>query len=352
MAMPKQVQKQVDQAEALARELGLDNTDEGAEPVSAEVVDITPAEEPAEQTEEPVVAEEAVAVAEVVETAAPEVSEPDFAKLEQQHNTLKGKYSAETQAMADQIASLNAQLQNMQTVVAQVQAAPPADEPQAAPVQSVISPAEVEDYGEELLDVMGRKALLALNPTLEQLNQRLQNLEQGVGGIQQKATMSDREKVYASLAENVVDWKDVNQSDEFKAWLSEADPYTGAQRGALLNQAFSENDAARVVNFFNGYLKEQTTVQPGVQKPSENATPQVETQQAAQIDLETLVSPGGAQEAAPASAQGDNAGRHFTPAEIAAFYSDVQKGRYRGKEAEKAAFEQSIVDAANTGRIR
>jgi hypothetical protein len=187
-----------------------------------------------------------------------------------------------------------------------------------------------------------------LNPTLDQISQRLQKLEQGVGGMQHKAELSDRQKVYAALNENVDNWREINVSEEFKAWLTEADPYVGEQRGALLNEAFTKNDATRVVNFFKGYLKEQTAVQPGDQTPKQRATPE----KAAQVDLETLVSPGGASEAAPASAQEGNAGKFFTQAEIAAFYADVQKGRYRGKEQEKDRLEREIVAAANEGRVR
>lgn len=316
-----------------------------------EVVEGTAAEAPVEPT-----ADAATEVADSVSVEpapdAPADVQAELHKLEQRYSTLKGKYDSETQAQADQIATLTGQLQSMQAVIASMQSVSSAEETTEAPAQSsaALTQAEIDDYGEELLDVVGRKAILALNPTLEQINQRLQALEQGVGGIQRKTELSAREQVYAALNEQVDNWKDVNKSEDFKSWLAEADPYVGQQRGALLNQAFTENDAIRVVNFFKGYLKEQTAVKPGAQTPNQPATPA--TPQAAQVDLETLVAPGGATEAAPASAQRDDAGRYFTQAEISAFYADVQKGRYKGKDQEKAAIEQAIIDAANFGRIR
>lgn len=355
MGVPNQVKKQAEKADALAAEIGLVAEET---PTEAEVVELTPAEEPTaeaaeqasvEQTEvEAPAAEEVAAAGEA--TPVERDAEPVSNDFEQKFKTLQGKYNAETQTLNDQLAILRQQVETQNTVLAAMQqtAATQEPAPEAAP-SATISESEVNDYGEDLLDLIGRKASLSLGPAMEQINQRLQNLEQGLGGVQQKAVLSDREKVYAALNESVPNWKAVNRSSEFKDWLAQADPYVGAQRGALLSSAFEENATDRVVAFFKGYLSEQTTVQTSEPTPSIAATPQ---KQAAQIDLETLVSPGGAQEATPASAHGDNAGRMYTQNEIAAFYSDIQKGKYKGKDAEKLAIEQDIIAAAQTGRIR
>jgi hypothetical protein len=343
MGVPKQVKQQAEAAEALAVELGLVPEAEG-EPVAE-----APPESPTE-----VASVTEISDAPPVEVAAPEVTPeptPD-AKLEQKYNTLKGKYDAEMQSNKDAMDSLRGTVESQTAVLAALQAqnaAPPAPETPDEAVAAAISATEISDYGEELLDLIGRKALLSLTPTLDQLNQRLASLEQGVGGMQQKAVLSDRQKVYAALDESVTDWKTVNRSEEFKSWLLEADPYVGQQRGALLSAAFDSNATERVVAFFKGYLNEQTTVETSGSAPEPAATP---VPQAAQVDLETLVSPGGAQEAAPASAHRDNAGRVYTNADIASFYSDCQKGKYKGRDSEKLAIEQDIVAAANEGRIR
>ena len=353
MAMPKQVQKQVEEAEALARELGLEvDTENSEEPASAEIVELAPTETEEPTAEEPVASETTAEEPEAPTEPVTQTGQSELELLEQKYSTLKGKYDAETQAMADKMSAQAQELQNLQSIVAGMQQQAPAEQAPAEP-EVTISTDEVNEYGEDLLEIVGRKAMLALAPTLDQISQRLNALEQGVGGMQQKAELTDRQKVYVVLNDEVPNWRDVNTSEEFKAWLSEADPYAGRPRGALLNDAFEQNDAERVAKFFQGYLNEQTTVQPSGQVPNQPATPTADAEpQAAQVDLETLVSPGGAQEAAPASAQGDTAGKHFTQAEIAAFYSDVQKGRYKGREAEKDALERQIADAVKYGRIR
>jgi hypothetical protein len=347
MGMPKQVQQQADEAERLAKELGL-VSDEGEQP-SAEVVDIKDAEaEPAAEPEAPV-AEEPVAAAEVtaVEPEPEPVAEAESVDYEHKFKTLQGKYDSEVASLRDSLHQTQAVLSAMQ----QAQQAQPAPaEPEVTEEMPTISKDEVSDYGEELLDVIGRKAVLALNPVLEPILQRLHTLEQGTKNVEQRQHMSDRDKVYAALNDAAPDWQTINRSSEFKAWLGEVDPYVGALRGDLLNQAFEANDSQRVVAFFRGYLKEQTTVQ--TDDPAPNAQPATPAQQAAQVDLETLVTPGAATEATTASAQMDDAGGVITQAEIAAFYADVRRGRYKGKDAERAALEQRIVDAANNGRVR
>lgn len=348
MGVPNQVKKQVEAADALAAELGLvpeAPAEAEAEAEIAEVVEIAPVEEaPAESVAEAPPEEAPVETVEPVESAED--------KAEQKFKTLQGKYNAETQALNDQLAAMRGQIETQNAVLAamqQAQQAAPEPEPEAVAPATTISEQEQSDYGDDLLDIIGRKATLTIGPAMEQINQRLQNLEQGLGGVQQKAVLSDREKVYAALNDSVPSWKVLNKSPEFRAWLNEADPYVGAQRGALLTQAFDENATERVVAFFKGYLSEQTTVQTDESVPIPAATP---VPQAAQVDLETLVSPGGAQEATPASAHSDTAGRMYTQTEIATFYSEVQKGRYKGKDAEKLAIEQDIVAAATQGRIR
>lgn len=362
MGTPLQVKKQVADAEKLAKELGMVDSAETAvaeqEAREAELMEApteTPAETPAEPTETP-------ATAEVVEiTTAEPVAEPvdDGTDWKQKFKTLQGKYDTEMRTLTADQRTLQEQLNSQTAILASMQnaapAAPAPEQPAPAPEAAVITATEVEDFGEDLLDVVGRKALLSVEPTLTAILDRLEKLEGGVATVQQSTLKTERDKVYDALnkwgTDRVtppVNWRDINNSNEFKSWLREADPYAGNLRGALLQQAFEANDSARVVAFFAGYLKEQTTVTPDALEPSTPATP---VPQAAQIDLETLVQPGGAQEATPASAHGDSAGRYFTQAEIAAFYADVQRGRYKGREPEKAAIEAAISDAANNGRV-
>ena len=141
-------------------------------------------------------------------------------------------------------------------------------------------------------------------------------------------------------------WNDINNDPHFLGWLSEADQFSGNQRKALLQAAFDANNSARVVAFFKGYLSENATIAPTEQRPGAPAT-----QQVARVSLETLLVPGGVGTHASVDARQGNAGRIYTRAQISQFYTDINKGRYRGKEAERDAVERDIVSASREGRI-
>lgn len=357
MGTPVQVKRQVEEAEALARELGMAPTEEPAptegegetppaEPVAegtADVVDITPAEgEPAP-----------------TEPAAQEPTAEPATDWEQKFKTLQGKYDKEVGDLNSDVRGMREQLASTQNIIASMQQAPAAEgrpEPEPEAPSTVITDTEVNDFGEDLLDVVGRKAVLALQPAMNQIMERLNKLENGVSSVQQTTLKTERSKVYDALNEwgakqtPAVDWSEVNKSQGFRAWLAEADPFAGQQRAALLRDAFDSNDGNRIVAFFAGYLNEQTTVTPAAPEPMAPAT-LAQQEPTAQVPLETLVTPGGAQEAAPASAHGDSAGQSFTNGQVAQFYADITAGRYKGREAEKDALERAIHDAANNGRI-
>ena len=190
-----------------------------------------------------------------------------------------------------------------------------------------------------------------MDSTLNQINQRLAALEQGQSTVQSTVAKTELDKMYEKLEAAHPNWRATNSSEGFKAWLAEVDPYVGLQRGALLQDAYEKQDAQRIIALFSGYQREQTTVKTGDTQPE----PTSETPPAAapQVDLETMVSPGGATEASTASAHGDEAGKPcFTHAEISQFYSEVTSGKWRGRDAEKAAMETAIIEAGREGRIR
>jgi hypothetical protein len=64
--------------------------------------------------------------------------------------------------------------------------------------------------------------------------------------------------------------------------------------------------------------------------------------------METLAAPGAPRAAAPRAPEGK---RMWRQKEISAFYRDVQKGKFRGKDSEKHRIEQDIVAAGQDGRI-
>ena len=146
------------------------------------------------------------------------------------------------------------------------------------------------------------------------------------------------------LDTKLANWREINVNDDFKEWLRLPDPYSGAIRFDMLRAAYAENNAPRVLAFFNGFLAEEAALAPSSGEPD----PTAETVK--KVPLETLAAPGRAKTAA-----GNNAPAEkpiFTRAQIAKFYADAAAGKYRGKEVERDRFEKQIFEAEREGRIR
>jgi hypothetical protein len=331
MGKPRAVQKAVAAAEQLHQEAYEADTPE-AEDLGAEAPQDAP--EPAGETDQ-VRADDTPANADEVEPA------PGTEAWEQKYRTLDGKYKSEVPRLHDENDALRQEVSNMQQILANF-GQDGAREVEVTPGEPLLRPEEVEDYGEDLISVVKRAAREEISPELSRLEAENRQLRDSLSSVSSTMAESARGTVYRQLDTAVPDWKELNKSQHFLDWLSKRDVYSGLTRQDLLSKAFEANDAARVIAFFRGYKQEQTVVTDGAQ--------QQEDQPLAGSPLETLVAPG--RPSATGAAGATPQGRIWTQAEIAAFYSDVNKGRFKGREKEKSALEQDIVNASVEGRIR
>jgi len=264
------------------------------------------------------------------------------------YNVLKGKYNKEVLPLQQQVRTLTSELDAMRSVIASMEVAAPAAPAASVPGfttsgQQYITEADVEDFGEETIDMMRRAARAEAEQQNAALLQRIAQLETQLHGVGREVQMTAREKLFSALDARVPNWRDVNRHSDFLQWLQESDPYSGMQRHALLTKAFEANDAARVLVFFEGFLGEHAMLS--------ESQPAQTTERQPQVDLETLVAPG-RPKSSPARAQEGDGKRIWTPAEIKAFYRDVQNKRFVGRDKERVRIEQDIVAAGREGRVR
>ena len=194
----------------------------------------------------------------------------------------------------------------------------------------------------------------------EQFRPVAQTVQQMAPVVQQTQQESQKtaidlahEKFYNGLDGAVSNWEQINAAPEFLAWLEQVDPYAGAQRGVMLAAAYRDHDLPRVVAFFTGFTKEHAAVAPTGQQPT--PTPAGQTQPGTpQVSLASLAAPGtgvgGPNNAGAPNESGQPRG--FTVREVSAFYDDVRKGVYRGREPDKIAIERQIFAAQKAGQIR
>ena len=267
---------------------------------------------------------------------------------EQRYRSLQGRLETErraSQAMADRVNHMESLIASMQ---AQGATPPPEGAPPQKPKPKLVSEQEEADYGNELLTVVGKRAREEFAPEFEELAQRLQRLEGSVQGVGKIIDQNQTQTVYQGLDEHVPNWKMINKHDDFKAWLSQPDPFSGRRRQDMLKEAYDRHETGRVVAFFRGFLTEATGTPPNGSSPGNSAPPLANGKASEKPSLEEFAAPGRAR-SAPQELPPDKP--VYTSAFIAKFMADKRTGKYRGREADADAIERDIYQAQHEGRI-
>jgi hypothetical protein len=320
MALPKQVQRQLDAAETLLT------------PAPA-IAAPEPTQQPA-----PVLAAEA-SVVEHVEPPAPPVApvapppQPPAPQADWEHKyrTLQGIHNSQLADLKRRMTELE---QERNTLVAQLQARPVQAQPDATTAK------DAEVFGEDLVNMVQRIAQATVGQTAQVYDGRLAVVEQNLAGATATVSKTAEELFYDALAKQVPDWETQNLDQGFLAWLDEVDPIYGVPRQTALTSAANERNAQRAASIFMAY--KATLTPPPAAEPAPPARPTPAAQ------LEKQVAPrasGGAPITAPQEKP------RFTVAQVQAFYQEVAQGKYRGREQAVAATEALINEALSEGRV-
>lgn len=278
------------------------------------------------------------------------------ADWEHQFKSLKGRYERDQ----ENTRRLQQTLLDQQRLLAQI-GSPPTTAPQGEgsglrfniappPPGRFVKPQEVQEFGQELMDVMGRRAAEVYEPILAQLAGELANVKRQVGGVQNTVVFDARVKMYDDLARAVPQWNQINDSPQFAQWLDQIDPISHRTRREFLNGAHNSNSAGQVIDIFNSFLTSMGVAPHqangagnGAGNPQGNPPPSPP-----QFDLLALAAPGraktGQTQVAPEKPL-------VKRSEIKQFYTDKTQGKYAGREQEAALIERQIFDAGNEGRI-
>jgi hypothetical protein len=286
--------------------------------------------------------------------AAPPAAQPETA--EQQLRSALGRLEQAQRTNTQ----LNDRLNQLERSIASMQAqgAPPPEQRPDAAVPRVkpklVTPEEEQDFGEDLLNVVGKRAREEYAPEFEDLAERLKRLEGRVEGVTTITDRSQKAQLYDTLGSQIPNWKDVNRSDDFKAWLAMPDTFSGRRRLDMLQEAFSRHEAGRVVAFFRGFLTEATGLPQTPPSPGSSAPPLATPANghgngSGKPSLEDYAAPGRAR-SAPQELPPDKP--IYTNAWIAKFMADKRTGKYRGREADADAIERDIYQAQHEGRIQ
>lgn len=338
--IPDAVRRSTARAEQIAREVGVANVPVAPEPAAGEG---------GETIVEPA-AGEVTPPAATPPVVAPPASQPN--EWEQKYRTLQGKYDSEIPGLRSQVNGLQQVLASLETRSPPQPAKP---DPALAATTVVVPPKDVEEYGQELIDAVRRWARAEVQPLVDAVKAQIE----GLGTNFQKVELSAKETAVFNAREHVKAalradpalgsvWESTNKEPGFIAWVQSADPFSGQIRQPLLQGAFDSGQVDRVKAFFNAYLSEHTAQQVPVQDPA-HTPPQ--DQGAGRPRLEDFAAPGRGS-ATPPAIGAPQEKRIWSQTEIAAFYRNVNRGMYAGRDAEKLRTEQDIIAAATEGRIK
>ena len=321
--LPTPIRKQLDQIEELYKPADALASAEGGEQAPA-----TEPPAPVDGTQTEPASQTAAAPA---EPPAPQPTpvQDDVAKWEHRYKTLQGMHN---QNMADQKRRLddaNKQIADLKKTVSEMRAE------RATPT---VDPKDVETFGEDLLSMVNRVVDAKLGHANAQMDSRFAGLENQTSQVAQTVAGNAEALFFERLAALVPDYEALNVEQGMLDWLAVVDPIYGEPRQAALDRAVGALNPTAVAAVFKAY-KAAKEVPPA--PPASNPTPQAQ--------LAKQVSPRGSSStpnAAPAPST-----RIYSQAEVAKFYDDVTKGRYRGRNDDMKREEAAINAAIAEGRI-
>ena len=326
MSLPEQIQKQVDAAkDIISQHYGIAEADNAATaPVLTGAAQAAPAKEPAPE----------------IPPAAAAPTAGDDKTYEQRWRSLQGSYNATTQRLQ----ATEARMRDMEELLTTLQAAPKTE--QTAPVaHKLITSADTEGFGEEMVDMVRRAAreeMTAVATALSALRDEvaaLKGLAPVVNTVAANQRVTAQERFFQSVAREVPGWETINGDSNFHNWLLTPDPMTGLTRQTYLEDAQRSNDAPRVASIFKAW---------GQVNGSSSATPAPSQPNHASSELESQIAPG---RQVASIVPSTSPGRQWTTKGITEFYEAVRRGQFKGQEAERAAMEQDLFIAQREGRV-
>jgi len=289
----------------------------------------------------------------------PAPGEPEDNNWERRFKGLQGRYDRDVRQVRENIGQMSDQIRQLQDQNATLRMSlppPPAPNGEIPPVQSLLTQQEIDDYGQEFVDVSRRIAQEVAAP----LQAEIRSLRGQLGTVSQETGNAFLQRMDREIGAVVQNWQTLNRDQRFVEWTKLPDLFSGAIRQALMQEAWNAGDSRRVAAFFQAFLAEEAAVDPqranGQHRvpefhrtvtPTPPVSPVAPPVQPPQLALEDLAAPGRAH-----SAGGNPAEKPvYTSADLTRFWTDVAHGRWRGREAQQQAVEADIMQAQKEGRI-
>ena len=321
MALPRQVEAQLKEIEAIEKQLEQGQQQQPTEPVE-------PAPEPTEPVE--ATTPEPEPTEPVEPTPKPVEPEPQEEKWEQKYKTLKGMYDAEVPRLHAQLKDLKAQMDSLR----QAAETKPVEQPKPVAKEKLVTDEDVQAFGADLIEVqrkVAREVAMEFRADLDAMkseNEELRKMLAQTGNQVSEASFEQR------LHRLVPDFDQINLDPKWVDWLNEIDPLLRAPRKSIAQEAFNRGDAEGVAHYVS--LFRQTT-EPAA-APKSKAKSELERQ------IQPTRSAATAQTASPK-------GRIYTDSDVRLMYQKAATLGAQGKLEEARKLEAEIDAAYMDGRV-
>lgn len=235
--LPPSIQRQVEEAEALERQLlGQADTVQTGQPSELAPPEVT-LEPQAQPGPEPVV---------------------PHADWEQRFNTLRGKYDAEIPRLHEQLRERDSTLRSLELRLQELETKPAAE----AKPEPLVTSADEDAFGSDLVDLARRVAKAEITAALAAFEAKFSSISETVGAVAKTQATTAQERFWHDLSQLVPDWQAVNKDQRWLTWLGEIDPFAGAARQEALNTASGNLDAKRVAAIFDAWRSSTPSATP------------------------------------------------------------------------------------------
>ena len=334
MALPKQVQKQLDEVEELEKQLEAQGEEVEAKPevkkkktskkakaedTEVEVTDDEPIEEP--------VAVEATPANDSVE----EVSE----SFKQKYATLRGKYDAEVPRLHQQVKELTDQ---MNAIRYEAEAAKKAEAEKPKEKVSYVTDADREEYGDDLIDFQRRVAKEASQEYEDRFEQQARVIEQLQQQISNTGSQVGEVGFTQKLNALVPGFDQLDNDERWVAWLNEYDPMTRGPRRDQAQSAFNSGDAEAVAHYV-GLFRES------INEPVANGKSDRQT------ELEKQVTPNRSASTVTNKSSSKNS-KVYSERELNNAWTKIRTLNTQGKYDDAEKLEAELTAAYMEGRVK
>lgn len=232
-------------------------------------------------------------------------------------------------SLQGQINSKDKQIEQLHTLLANMQAAPAPDPTVTTPAGYTV--ADTEAFGEDMIDVIERVSRQIAQSELSGYAQTVSGLAQEVDAVSQHTAGAVTVAFESNLDKLAPNWQALNEDEEFIGWLK-----TSPTRVNVFATAAEQKDAPGVAEFFNMYSNLMGLDEANRQA----ATLKKKRKQEGQI------APGKSKSvASPVSSQPEE--KNWTKSEIALVYRN--KSKYPADDFAK--LERTISAAMQAGRV-